>query len=409
MAWRDAIRRLNPFAWRSKALARDVLGPEALRRVMDRERGRAERTGREFSLVAFALPCSEERDRLVPRLARALARRVRRTDAIGRLDAGRLGVVLTDTGASGAHRLADETALRLAEEGRPVDYTVYVFPSKWTSGRPGGGAPGDGHPDGPRPRTEEDGEGPGEGRAEAFAEGNGQGPSRDGRIEGFLAVRMPLWKRATDIVVAGVALVLLSPVMLLAALLIKLVSPGPVVFRQVRVGLAGRPFTFLKFRSMSAGNDASVHRRHLADLIHSESPMEKLGGDGRVFPLGRLLRRTCVDELPQLVNVLRGEMSLVGPRPCLPYEAEEYARWHSRRFDLAPGMTGLWQVSGKNLLSFPEMVRLDIAYARMLSPWLDMKILLKTPLTVVAGLLPRRAARARCPTEGRGGAKGDRR
>jgi lipopolysaccharide/colanic/teichoic acid biosynthesis glycosyltransferase len=126
--------------------------------------------------------------------------------------------------------------------------------------------------------------------------------------------------------------------------------------------------------------------------------MEKLSGDKRVFGLGGFLRRTCMDELPQLLNVLRGEMSLVGPRPCLPYEAEAYARWHSRRFDMVPGMTGLWQVSGKNRCSFPEMVRLDVAYARALSPWLDMKILLKTPLTVLAGMLP-----------GFGGAEGDQR
>ena len=178
--------------------------------------------------------------------------------------------------------------------------------------------------------------------------------------------------------------------MLAIALLIRLVSPGPALFRQVRVGRSGALFTLVKFRTMAAGSDPSAHRRHLDELIRSGRPMTKLEDDPRVFLLGRLLRRTYLDELPQLVNVLRGEMSLVGPRPCLPYEAAVYARWHSRRFDRAPGMTGLWQVSGKNALSFAEMVRLDIAYARRLSPWLDVKILLRTPLVVVAGILARR-------------------
>jgi lipopolysaccharide/colanic/teichoic acid biosynthesis glycosyltransferase len=345
--------------------------------VIDRERGRAERTGGEFSVVAFALPGGDDRPRVLARLSRALARRVRRTDAVGWLDADRLGVVLAATGAAGAQGLADKTALRLAEQGWPVAYTLYVFPSKWSvPGRGDVGGEG-GAKAGP------------EGRADAFAEGGAGAPGEE-RLEPLLAARVPFWKRATDVIVSAAALVALSPLLLLAAALIKLVSPGGALFRQTRIGRGGRPFVLLKLRSMAAGSDPGVHRRHLAGLIGSDRPMSKLAGDGRVFWLGRLLRRTCVDELPQLVNVLRGEMSLVGPRPCLPYEAEEYARWHSRRFDLAPGMTGLWQVSGKNRLSFPEMVRLDIAYARMLSPWLDMKILLKTPLAVLAGLLPRR-------------------
>jgi lipopolysaccharide/colanic/teichoic acid biosynthesis glycosyltransferase len=338
--------------------------------VIDRERGRAERAGGEFSVVAFALPGGEDRPRILARLSRALARRVRRTDAVGWLDADRLGVVLAATGAAGAQGLADKTALRLAEQGWPVAYTLYVFPQKWS-------VPGRGDVD----RAG----GPGE----ASAEG-GTGALGEARLEPLLATRVPFWKRATDIIVSAAALVALSPLLLLAAVVIRLVSPGPALFRQKRIGRGGRPFVLLKLRSMTAGSDPGVHRRHLAGLIGSDRPMSKLAGDGRVFALGRMLRRTCIDELPQLVNVLWGEMSLVGPRPCLPYEAEEYSRWHSRRFDLAPGMTGLWQVSGKDRLSFPEMVRLDIAYARTLSPWLDMKILLKTPLAVLAGLLPRR-------------------
>jgi len=385
MVWKEVLRRLNPFSRVGASLGRGVLSAAALRRVMDRERGRAERTGRQFSLVAFDLPVAENGDegggrgRLVERLAGALSRRVRRTDVVGWLDGDRLGVVLTDTAAAGAHSLADETAALLIEADRRPRYTVYVFPPKWRT--PGQGSAG---------RCKNGGQ-----RGAAGAESGGSGPTEE-RLEPLLAARIPSWKRATDVVVAGAALVILGPLILLCALLIKLFSPGPALFRQMRIGLGGRPFELVKLRSMRAGSDAGVHRQHLSALIGSYVPMEKLQRDPRVFALGNLLRRTCIDELPQLVNVLRGEMSLVGPRPCLPYEAEEYARWHSRRFDIAPGMTGLWQVIGKNSLSFAKMVRLDIAYARMLSPWLDLKILLKTPLTVLAGMLP-----------GRRGAKGD--
>jgi lipopolysaccharide/colanic/teichoic acid biosynthesis glycosyltransferase len=356
----DALRRLNPFARRRARDAVGVLPEEAMRRVIDCERGRADRTGREFAVVAFAFPADTEGEGAAARLAAALARRVRRTDAVGWLGADRPGVVLSDTGARGAHALGIETALGFGECGRRVSFAVQVFPAK----RAGGAAE----------------DVPGSSR--------GGNVARRGGIAEFLATRTPRWKRVVDVAVASAGLVVFGPVMLLAALLIKCVSSGPAFFRQTRIGLAGRPFGLLKLRSMRAGNDASVHRRHAAELIRSGEPMEKLASDGRVFALGSFLRRTCIDELPQLVNVLRGEMSLVGPRPCLAYEAAEYACWHARRFDIAPGMTGLWQVSGKNALTFAEMVRLDIAYVRTLSPWLDLKILVKTPFVVLAGILP---------------------
>jgi len=402
MAWEEALRWVNPFPGEGARPGRGVLPAATLRRVMDRERARAERTGREFSLVAFDLRAARDgnkdgdergtrgqRERLVARVAGALSRRVRRTDAVGWLDGNRLGVVLSDTAAGGARSLAKETAALLGEAGRPPRYTVYGFPPKWRV--PGRGGSGRGESGGGRAAAEGEGD-PGGGGGVGRDEG---GPT-DERLEPLLASRIPFWKRAVDVVVACAALIVLGPLILVSALLIKLFSPGPALFRQTRIGLGGRPFELLKLRSMRAGSDAGVHRRHLSALIGSDAPMEKLQRDPRVFALGSLLRRTCIDELPQLVNVLRGEMSLVGPRPCLPYEAEEYARWHARRFDIAPGMTGLWQVSGKNSLTFAKMVRLDIAYARTLSPWLDLTILLKTPLAVLAGILP-----------GRGGGKGD--
>jgi lipopolysaccharide/colanic/teichoic acid biosynthesis glycosyltransferase len=183
-------------------------------------------------------------------------------------------------------------------------------------------------------------------------------------------------------------MVLLSPLFAAMIVYIKCVSPGQAFFRQKRVGFQGQLFTFFKFRTMHENNDHTVHRDYVKELIRARIPMEKLdcGSDRRIIPGGKIFREACMDELPQLFNVLRGDMSLVGPRPCIPYEAAEYLRWHTRRFDILPGLTGLWQVSGKNRLSFEEMIRLDISYSERLSPGLDLKILLRT-IPTVAGLV----------------------
>jgi lipopolysaccharide/colanic/teichoic acid biosynthesis glycosyltransferase len=166
----------------------------------------------------------------------------------------------------------------------------------------------------------------------------------------------------------------------LVALLIKLGSRGPILFRQHRVGYKGREFVCFKFRTMRADAESDSHRRHTQELIRSQTPMIKLDArrDPRLIPFGSILRVTGLDELPQLLNVARGEMSLVGPRPCIPYECEAYEPWHWERFDTVPGLTGLWQVSGKNRTTFDEMVRLDIKYSQRMSLWLDLGIMLKT-------------------------------
>ena len=201
-------------------------------------------------------------------------------------------------------------------------------------------------------------------------------------------------KRAFDIFAAALALVLLSPLWVLMALLIKLDSKGPVLYRQERVGMDGRIFLFLKFRTMRTGADDRIHRefqrqyiegRPETNLGDSQRPVYKLHDDPRVTRTGRWLRRTSLDELPQLLNVLRGDMSLVGPRPPIPYEVEAYALWHRKRLDMKPGMTGLWQVSGRNRLSFEEMVRLDLFYIENWSLWLDLKIMLRTLPVLLRG------------------------
>lgn len=191
-------------------------------------------------------------------------------------------------------------------------------------------------------------------------------------------------KRIFDILIASAVLLFVSPLMLLTALLIKLTSPGPVFFRQDRVGFMGKIFTMYKFRTMEVQTDSDVHQDYVTNLINNQKPMVKIDDRHRLIPCGRVFRRLFIDELPQLINVLRGEMSLVGPRPAIPYEVCAYSDWHMGRLLALPGMTGLWQVSGKNQLTFDEMVRLDIRYAHESSFLMDMKIMLKTPLAIVS-------------------------
>jgi lipopolysaccharide/colanic/teichoic acid biosynthesis glycosyltransferase len=201
-------------------------------------------------------------------------------------------------------------------------------------------------------------------------------------------------KRVWDVLGSAILLIVLSPVFLLIAVLIKLKSPGPVFYRQARVGRMLKPFEMLKFRTMHVNADHTLHQDFVSQFIKSsgqDCPSRtpgffKLVGDPRVTSIGRVLRKTSLDELPQLWNVLRGDMSLVGPRPPLPYEVEQYKPWHTRRvIEAQPGITGLWQVGGRSRTTFDDMVRLDLRYARTRSCWTDLKILLATPGAVFSG------------------------
>jgi lipopolysaccharide/colanic/teichoic acid biosynthesis glycosyltransferase len=203
-------------------------------------------------------------------------------------------------------------------------------------------------------------------------------------------------KRMMDILGSVLALVLCSPLFAIIALAIKATSKGPVFFKQQRIGQYGKRFTFLKFRSMHIGNDPSIHQKYVTKLIAGQAERKpsngngdgvyKLTNDERVTRVGALLRRTSFDELPQFLNVLTGDMSLVGPRPAIPYEVAAYKTWHRRRLlEVKPGITGLWQVNGRSRVKFDDMVRLDLQYARNWSPWMDIKILLRTPGAVVLG------------------------
>jgi len=199
-------------------------------------------------------------------------------------------------------------------------------------------------------------------------------------------------KRAFDITAVTIGLILLSPFLIIIAILIKLDSPGPVFYKQTRVGENGRQFLMFKFRSMRVDTDPKIHQEYVTRLIKENISLEdlednsaslKMENDPRITRAGKIVRKSSIDELPQLINVLRGEMSLVGPRPPLLYEVDLYQDWHKRRFEVPPGITGIWQVSGRNRVSFDEMVRMDLEYIENQSLWLDIKLLLKTPRAVI--------------------------
>lgn len=211
---------------------------------------------------------------------------------------------------------------------------------------------------------------------------------------------IPRWKRVLDCTLILLALPLVLPLMILIGLVIRRNSPGPILFQQQRIGFAGIPFMCLKFRTMHCGAETVSHQGHLQDLINSNAPMTKLdaAGDTRIIPFGKILRSSGLDELPQLINVLRGEMSLVGPRPCVAYEAEKYEAWQRERFNAAPGLTGLWQVSGKNRTTFTRMMQLDIEYTRRKSLWLDLKIIFLTVPALLVQMWEMRQARKKAPS-----------
>ena len=204
-------------------------------------------------------------------------------------------------------------------------------------------------------------------------------------------------KRFMDIAGSLTAIILLSPLFAAIFVLVRLDSKGPALFRQERIGLGGKRFVFFKFRSMYVNNDPEIHKAYVAGLIkagrdngegrgngNGSGASFKITDDPRITPIGKFLRRTSLDELPQFFNVLKGEMSLVGPRPPIPYECKDYDIWHRRRvMEMKPGITGLWQVEGRSAIPFDEAVRMDIRYIREWSLWLDLMIILRTPIAVL--------------------------
>jgi lipopolysaccharide/colanic/teichoic acid biosynthesis glycosyltransferase len=331
----SSIRRKEP----AQAGIYDV---EVFAALIRHERSRADRSGKSFSLVVFPLGDRVESRSFVKRTCDRLRKTMRSIDEIGWLDDSSVGVLLPSTPSEGARHFASRATV-----GEPESqFRVFTYPEHWA-----------------HDYKEEHAKSAGQARADA---------------PDAFSIAVPAWKRALDVTVSLLAFLLLWPVFLASAIYIKLVSPGPVLFRQMRVGRGGKLFHFVKFRTMRPNNEAE-HRQHILARMRTGESLAKLDDkDPRIIPGGKILRKLCIDELPQLLNVIKGDMSLVGPRPCVPYEAQEYLIWHRHRFDVLPGMTGLWQVSGKNSLTFAQMIRLDIAYSERMSLLFDLKIILKT-------------------------------
>jgi len=340
--------------------------------ILERELARAERSNQIFSVVEFDIGDVEVNRELGKQLLQALAKRLRSTDEVGWIHGHHIGVLLYNTLTEGAHVFSQRILDLLPSALTHPDFKIHTYPTVVQ-------AKDDSGYQCPERRQTSQG-------YQNVTRGKSPKPVREMRM--LYSLAMPTWKRSIDIVGALVLLMLFFPFLALAALMIKIVSPGPIFFKQLRVGYGGRVFSLYKLRTMKVHADASAHRKYLAELIRDTAgeketgrPMVKLD-DPQIIPFGKILRVTCIDELPQLINVLLGDMSLVGPRPPIPYEVEEYVTWYSGRFDAVPGMTGLWQVSGKNRLTFKDMARLDIRYARQMSFALDLKILLLTPLAI---------------------------
>jgi len=341
-------------------------------RVLNLERKRTERSRKPFILVLLDLEGARElngtRHRLIEQVFAAVTSFMRETDVIGwyRNDEV-LGVIFTELGKAIDPQTALDSisakvtsALRTEagpDKSRLIRVSCHVFPDDWAATKPGG-------------------------RVDSALYPQQHSNSRWLQSAG---------KRMIDMGGSALALVLLSPLLLMIAAIIKLTSRGPVLFRQVRIGQFGKQFTFFKFRSMNVANNSKIHEEYVKGLIAGGSDVGgngvfKIQNDPRVTTIGRFIRKTSLDELPQFWNVLKGEMSLVGPRPPVPYEVDVYDLWHRRRLLQAkPGITGLWQVTGRSRTTFDEMVRLDLHYTEFSSLWLDLKILLQTPVAVVAG------------------------
>jgi lipopolysaccharide/colanic/teichoic acid biosynthesis glycosyltransferase len=356
---------------------REVLNEEAFQRMIAVERKRTERSRKPFLLMLLDAgnhQGSGRNGKALDSIVPALLLSTRETDVTGWYkDRATVGVIFTGLLADDKNSILSTILSRVSttlrdkltfEQFNQVSISFHLFPDDWDhdiSGRPNNPAL---YPD---------------------------LLSRDNGRRSLLAI-----KRLMDIVGSALALIACTPLFLIMALAIKASSKGPVFFRQQRVGQYGRLFTFLKFRSMQIDNDSSVHREYVTKLIAGQAKREasngkgegvyKLTNDRRVTRVGKFLRRTSLDELPQLLNVLEGRMSLVGPRPAIPYEVAAYDTWHRRRvLEVKPGITGAWQVNGRSRVKFDEMVRLDLQYARSWSPWVDIDILMRTPRAVFRG------------------------
>ncbi len=368
-----AANKLTGQPMRSRPTER--LNEETFHTLLALERRRAERSRKPFVLIlldAEAVVQQTNSGHLFDRLARAVLDATRETDLVGWYKHGCiLGVIFTEVSVSEKVPVTQILTAKIVKSLHEcvdrrfvskVIITAHLFPESSDESQSGGAVDAKLYPD--------------------------LAP-KDIRKASLIA------KRAMDVAGSGLLLVALSPLFAIISVAIKLTSDGPVFFRQERLGQFGTRFQCLKFRTMHVNNDAKIHRDYIENFIagkadsktsESGSTVYKIVDDPRVTPVGRVLRRLSLDELPQFYNVLLGQMSLVGPRPPVPYEFKIYDLWHKRRvLELKPGVTGLWQVSGRSRTSFDDMVRLDLRYSQCWSIWLDLKILAATPRAVLSG------------------------
>jgi lipopolysaccharide/colanic/teichoic acid biosynthesis glycosyltransferase len=353
-----------------------LLAEDAFITMLCLERKRTARSQRRFVLMLLesgTLLKGGKNIETFDKVLCALSRSTRETDIKGWYkDGSVLGVIFTEIGAAEGKSVANALLTKVTnalcstlgiEHINEIRLSFHVFPEYSSEEGPGGPTDSTLYPDVERIKR-----------------------NKTSRLA----------KRAMDIMGSLFALIVLSPLLMVIAVAIKLTSRGPVLFRQQRVGQHGQKFTFLKFRSMYFSDDHEVHKEYVKSLIAgtngsaysngSQTEVFKLTNDPRITPVGRFLRRTSLDEVPQFINVLTGKMSLVGPRPPIPYEYESYNLWHVQRLlAVKPGITGLWQVEGRSRVAFDDMVRLDLKYANSWSVWLDLKILWRTPAAVVSG------------------------
>ncbi|HZP00849.1 MAG TPA: sugar transferase [Terriglobia bacterium] len=358
-------------------LKKDIAPEEWFTRILTLERKRAERSQKLFLLMLLdggSLFQADSREDVLRKLVSALCESTRETDVMGWYrENATLGVIFTEMGSGDKASFLPPLFTKLSgalsrslevEQLNQIHVSFHFFPEYW---------------DNMKPRRLSD--------LILYPDLRHQIALRKGAN---------MIKRAMDILGSSLALIFLSPLLAVIAVLIKLTSEGPVIFAQERVGQYGVRFKFFKFRSMYSESDHGIHAEFVKRFINGvagdsgaeekQNGVYKLTADPRVTPIGRFLRKTSLDELPQFWNVLKGDMSLVGPRPPIPYEVESYEIWHWRRFlEAKPGITGLWQVYGRSRTTFDEMVRLDLRYAQSRSLWLDLRILLQTPRAVFNG------------------------
>lgn len=374
--WDKMLRRRSLQPGDSPRFEADLqVRAQHLNKILERERTRADRTGRPLSMVLIGYDGRSRKRQDAAIIVHVMQHRARITDDVGWFDKDTGFAVLPDTPVEGGRRFAGIVCRQLRERGIKTSFAIYQYAPLRRSdnddwGRGGGHRlPRETAPNGHERRQREPV------HAVAATTGRDDGEAVH-ELQPLMAEGLPWWKRTTDLLVAGGALALCWPLLVGVGLAVKLDSPGPAIFKQQRAGLGGKPFGIWKFRTMR--RDAEQLRDQLLAVNEQDGPAFKIRQDPRVTRLGAFLRKTSLDELPQLVNVLLGDMTLVGPRPLPIKESDACEPWQKYRLDVTPGLTCIWQVWGRSTVSFSDWVRMDLQYRRRRTPRHDLKIMLAT-------------------------------